>query len=290
MAVLLALVAELCAAISTVLQQQQASAARVRRAFDPKLIFDLGRQPVWIFGVVVMLGGYASQAAALGIGRLVLVEPLLGTGVALAVPLAAVWGGRRPTRTEILAALAVGAGVATFLAVGRPAAGYSVAAAARWSPWLVGVAVLGLLTAALSPRLARAQRGTALAALAGCCFAVTDGLTKSTIYLAGRDGLGFLTAWELWALAGFGLLGFLTQQSAFHAAPLSASLPASALLEPVIGTLIGLTVLREHLQSSAAALTGELIAVLVAAAGVVFLARSRVVAGRYGMAQMEADR
>lgn len=71
MAVPLALVAELCAAISTVLQQQ-ASAARVRRAFDPKLIFGLGRQPVWILGVVVMLGGYASQAAALGIGRLVL--------------------------------------------------------------------------------------------------------------------------------------------------------------------------------------------------------------------------
>lgn len=87
--------------------------------------------------------------------------------------------------------------------------------AARWSPWLVGVVVFGLLTAALSPRLARAQGGTALAALAGCCFAITDGLTKSTTYLTGWDGLGFLTAWELWALAGFGLLGFLTQQSAF---------------------------------------------------------------------------
>lgn len=279
MAVLLALVAELCAAISTVIQQQQASAARMRRAFDPKLVFDLGRQPVWIFGVIVMLGGYASQAAALGVGRLVLVEPLLGTGVALAVPLAAVWGGRRPTLTEILAAVAVGAGVATFLAVGRPAAGYSVAGAARWSPWLGGVILFGLLTAVSSPRLARAQRGTALAALAGCCFAVTDGLTKSTIYLAGRDGLGVLTAWELWALAGFGLLGFLTQQSAFHAAPLSISLPASALLEPLVGTLIGLTVLKEHLHSSG----GALVAVIVAAAGVAFLARSPVVAEQHGV-------
>lgn len=289
MAILLALLAELCAAISTVVQQQQASVVRVRRAFDPKLLIDLVRQPLWLVGVAVMLAGYGFQAAALGVGDLVLVEPLLGTGVALAVPLAALWRGRMPTRTEMLAAVAVGGGVAAFLAVGHPSGGKSVAGVGGWLPWLAGVLALGFLTAGFSPRLRSTQRGIALAALAGCSFGITDGLTKSIIHLAGEHPGALLTAWELWALAGFGLLGFLAQQSAFHAAPLSVSLPASALLEPVVGTFIGLTVLGEHLRGNAPALTGQLLAVAVAAFGVIVLSRSSIVTDHYRKLPTEVD-
>jgi hypothetical protein len=141
----------------------------------------------------------------------------------------------------------------------------------------------------LSPRLRSRHRGTALAALAGCCFAITDGLTKSTIDLVGEHPGRLLTTWELWALAGFGLMGFLTQQSAFHTAPLSVSLPASALLEPVVGTFVGLTVLGEKLRGSSTAITGELLAVIIAAAGVVFLGRRSIVTGRYRVLASDTD-
>ena len=59
------------------------------------LLIRLARRPRWLAGVAADALGFAAQAAALGMGRIVTVQPLLSTSVVFALPLGAKLGGRR---------------------------------------------------------------------------------------------------------------------------------------------------------------------------------------------------
>ena len=109
----LALVAAALFAVAAAAQQRAAAQVPDERARGLGLIRVLVRRPLWWVGTGGDLAGYAAQAAALGLGSLVLVQPLLVTTLLFALPLAAWWSGRRLSRADV----GVGAG-----AVGRPRA------------------------------------------------------------------------------------------------------------------------------------------------------------------------
>ena len=73
--------------------------------------------------------------------------------------------------------------------------------------------------------------------------------------------------------------GLTLAQSAYEAGSLSAALPPMAIGEPVIGMLIGIVALNEHLDTSAVALTFEAFGALVMVWGAYLLARSPLVFG-----------
>jgi drug/metabolite transporter (DMT)-like permease len=138
LAVALALAASVCFAVAAVTQQRAAARLPSQRAFDPAVLLRLIRRPAWLAGLAAVIAGFVLQAAALGLGRLVVIEPVLATSLLFALALAARRDRRRLRRTEWAAALAVVAGLAVFLAAGQPAGGQRT----------VGAAALGLTAAA----------------------------------------------------------------------------------------------------------------------------------------------
>src|SRR5262249_58151463 len=122
--------------------------ARVRagaaggRAVPRALVRRRPRRPVWLAGLAAVIVGWGGQAAALGLGRLVVIEPVLATSLLFALALAARRDRRRLSRAEWAATLAVVAGLAVFLVVGQPTGGQRTAGAAALGMAALAAAVL----------------------------------------------------------------------------------------------------------------------------------------------------
>src|SRR3954447_6312612 len=100
LAVALALAAAALFAVAAA--AQQCSAAAVPDDRSSQLVLTLVRRPLWWVGTLADVGGYVAQAAALGLGSLLLVQPLLVTGLLFALPLGARWAGRSLGRAELV--------------------------------------------------------------------------------------------------------------------------------------------------------------------------------------------
>jgi hypothetical protein len=107
-------------------------------------------------------------------------------------------------------------------------------------------------------------------------FGVNAALTKVVVHVLGRDPISVFWHWELYGVAVLSLSGLVMVQSAFQAGSLAAALPSMEVGEPVIATIVGLVILREHLQThdnvDRAVIAVSTLAMLV---GLVSLARSR---------------
>jgi EamA domain-containing membrane protein RarD len=69
----------------------------------------------------------------------------------------------------------------------------------------------------------------------------------------------------------------LLASHAMTAGPLAASQPGFTLLDPIVAILLGVLLFGERLQASPAALTAEVLGILVLAAGVSALSRSGLI-------------
>jgi drug/metabolite transporter (DMT)-like permease len=273
-AIVLALGAALLFAVASVLQQRAASEAPEGTSMRIGLMLHLLRRPLWLAGYAADWGGFGLQALALGVGSLLVVQPLLVTGLLFALPIGAAWAGRRLSRSDWIAAVVLTLGLAAFLLEGSPTGGIDQAAV---GPWLVCGAVAGVLIGAsvLSGlRTSGTTRAVFLAFATGLCYGVTAALTKTTMSLL-SDGLGAaVTSWEPYALTLLASLGMVINQSAFQAGALSASLPTLTIVEPIAAAVIGVTLMEERIQASTplewAAIT---LSVVAMAYGVIVLAR-----------------
>jgi hypothetical protein len=77
------------------------------------------------------VGAFGFQAAAFAYGGLLVVQPLLVSGLVVALMFAARWSGRRLHRAEWVSAIVLCAGLATFLVEASPT-GVAQAPIARW--------------------------------------------------------------------------------------------------------------------------------------------------------------
>ncbi|WP_369253178.1 DMT family transporter [Geodermatophilus amargosae] len=275
----LAVLAAALFALASAVQQRTAAAVAEGPGGSLRLVAALARSPRWWAGTLADTGGYVAQAAALGLGSLLLVQPLLVTTVLFALPLGARWAGRRLGRADWGWAAVLVVALAAFVVTGEPTAG---ADAAAWRDWLPAWAVLGAAAGAclLGAALRRGTpRAVLLALVTGLAYGLAAALTKGVVDLLGDGVAAVLTSWSTWLLAAALLGGTLVQQAAFQAGPLGASLPAATVGEPVVGAALGITVLGERLRAGGA--EWALVAVLVAAmvAATVALARSAAAAG-----------
>jgi drug/metabolite transporter (DMT)-like permease len=261
-------------AVASVMQQQAASRLTSSAAVDPAVLVHLARKRRWLMSLIAVAAGYGLQAAALGLGRLVVVEPVFTTGLLFALLLAARAEGRRLRHSEWTAAVAAVAGMAAFLIAAEPSGGRSQASAGALAAPVgaaVGVAVVCILLAA---RVTSAHRALTLSIAGGIGAGVTDALTKTVVTLPGHLKLGVFADPRLYLLATVGLMTFTMQQNAYRAAGLAASLPAFAVLEPVVGSLLGLFIYHEHVGVGPLRIVIEAAAVLAAAWGIARLAKS----------------
>ncbi len=244
------------------------------RARGLGLIGVLLRRPLWWVGTFGDLGGFVAQAAALGVGSLLLVQPLLVTTLLFALPLAAWWAGRRLSGADTTWAVLLAAALALFVVVAEPTAGVDRAAPARWLPAAVVFGVL--LACCLGAAAVRkgASRAVLLALATALAYGATAAFTKAVVSLL-DDGLGALvTAWETPALVVAAVGGTLLSQSAFQAGGLAASLPIITVGEPLVAVALGLTVLDEQVDVNGAEWVIFPLLVVVMAVATVALARS----------------
>ncbi len=276
---LLTLAAALLYAVTSVLQQSAAVEVAHHRSLRPGLLLDLVRRPRWLLGNVAEVGAVALQFVALRRGSLLLVQTLLVSGLLFALPLGAALQHRRLSTTDWLGTVAVVLGLGVFVGVARPSRGRGIASPAGWAAILsLGCGLVVALVVA-APRRPGSGRATFLGAACGVLFGVDAALAKASGHLL-NDGVAHAArAWEPYALAALGVLGFLLAQSAFQAGPLAASLPLITALDPVVAALIGVLAFHERLASDAPAVVLQVVAGVAIVAGVWTLARSPLVVG-----------
>jgi drug/metabolite transporter (DMT)-like permease len=273
-AVALAVTAAATFAVANVVQQRIAARLRSDTAFDTAVLLKLIRRPLWLAGLVAVALSLSLQATALDLGRLVVIEPVLASSLLFALALAAWADHRRMRPAEWLAALATFAGLVVFLSVARPSGGESTA-----KPSLLALAALAAVLAAvisglLAKRMSPLRRALTLGVGGGIAAGVTDALTKTVAALFGAHQLGALADVRPYLLVFIGLLTYTIQQNGYRAAGLAAFLPVFSVLDPAVGSLLGLLLYHEHLGGGAGRVAAEIAAVLAAAWGISRLARS----------------
>ena len=274
LAIALALVASVLFAVATALQHRAAVAVPDEHARGTRLVRQVIRSRQWWIGAVFGGAGYLAHAAALGVGSLLVVQPLLVATLLFALPLSARWAGRRLTRWDWMWSGVLAGALAAFLLIGHPDAGAERAPVHAWLPAaaVVGTGMAVCLVAAAVRR--GTPRAVLLAVATAAAYGVGSALTKGAVSLL-PHGLGaFFGAWEPYLLAVAMGAGALTEQSAFQAGHLQASLPAVTVGEPVIAVALGVTVLREHLHARGPGLVLIAGLVVVMAAATIALARS----------------
>ena len=124
-AVLLALGAAFFIAIGDVIHQRSAHEVTDESVSHLGLFTRLLRDRQWWMGSLVAAAGFALQAAALGLGSVLLVQALLVTSLLFALPINARLTHRRVTRWQWMWAALLAGAVAVIVTVGNPTAGQS---------------------------------------------------------------------------------------------------------------------------------------------------------------------
>jgi hypothetical protein len=274
LAIALSLLAAFLFAAASVLQQRGTATVADDAALGAGMLATLVRRPVWLAGIGADVAGFGVQAAALAVGSLLLVQPLLVTTLLFALPMAARAAHRRLTGEEWLWAAVLAISLVLFVVMGEPTAGRDDPPFEAWIPTiLVVVPLVGACVFAASGLPHGTRRSLVLAVAAGVLLGVSAPLTKTAI--AGfEDGFwSGVASWELWAMAATASFGTFWQQSSYQAGDVQTSLPAVTVLKPVVAMALGLTIYHETLKVGGA---GDL--VLLASVGA--MAVATVVLGR----------
>lgn len=271
-----ALGAALFIALGDVFQQRSAHDVTDRPVGHVGLLLRLLRDRRWWLGSVLATAGFGLQATALGFGSVLLVQPLLVTSILFALPLSARFAGRRITRNQYLWAIALTAAIAVVVTEGNPTAGGS---RAGLHVWLWVLLTLGPVLA-LCLAGSRKSVGTPLAAallglVSGSLWGVFAVLTKGIVDQLGEGVRAVLTMPEIYGWALVALAATAVQQSAFRAGEMAASLPAVAVSEPLVGSVLGIAVLGESLHPGRSGWVTLALAVSVVVIATAALARSQ---------------
>jgi drug/metabolite transporter (DMT)-like permease len=275
MAIPLALAAALLFSLGTVLQQQVAATASEEEARGAGFLLRLARQPRWLGGIVADGLGFVAQAAALGLGRIVVVQPLLATSVVFALPLGARFEHKPVSRPEILGALAVTAGLGAFLVLADPGGGVNNASA---TAWVVSFAVAAVLCSALTLSArgrAPVHRAALLGTAAGILFALSAALTKATVEQLDDGVLAVFEHWQLYALVVVGYVSMTLSQASLQAGALAPAVATQMALDPVASLFLGTLAFEETIHDDTGTLLAALVAFAVMIGGIAFLALRR---------------
>ncbi|MGC9665298.1 DMT family transporter [Planosporangium sp. 12N6] len=270
-AVVAALGAAAAFAVGSTLQQRAAKQQERARPLDPRLLMRLLRQPLWLVAWIPEAVGTGLQALALHYGPLVLVEPLLVSGLFLAIPLEAALNRRPVHARDFAVVLTGGAGLAAFLLAADPRPGVPEPSVTGW----LGVALWAgpVLAACLVAgwRTRNATRGALLGVATGLLFGIAASLLKTLTSQLATEPLTVLARGQFYALVVVGLGAVILNQNAFQNGRLAVPLTAIAIADPAASVAIGVTAFHERLSTDGPRLAVQAAATL-AMAGAIWLA------------------
>jgi drug/metabolite transporter (DMT)-like permease len=272
--VALAIVAAFLFALGLVLQEKSASTLP-DEAVGAGFLVRLVKQPVWLLGGAAQAAGFVAQAIALGIGRMVIVQPLLILSIVFALPLGRVIEKRRIKRNEWIGAAVVTVGLGVLLVGSKTDEGSDDASFLRWAiigGITVGAAVvLFLLAQGRVPTVRAAFLGTA----GGILFGLAAALTK-TVVSSLDEGIGSVVGdWHLYALIVVSIAAFWLEQAALQTGALAAAVATTMAFDPLSSLVFGIVLFDEALHDSALGYLLSAVSLAVALAGLVVLARAK---------------
>lgn len=274
---LLAVGAALLIAAGTVLRQREARATAG------------GITLLWCCGAGIALCGFALQAAALGLGSILLVQPLVVLAVLFALPLEA-WADRRhPARIEWAWGAVLVACVVVFLALARPEPSLRRPDVVLLVATLIGIIVVLIGLVVIAERSTPHYKALCYGLAAGALFGVSALLIKALVYQFTNDPVGVFTKPTIYLFAIVVPTAILAQQKSFCAGDLQTSFPAMTVAEPAVAMILGVLLLGENLKVSVptALFLGVVLALTMRS--VIELAKLSAVRGREREAEADAD-
>lgn len=273
-AVPVAVVGAFSLALGSALQERDAVRAPGERVARARFLLYLFRRPRWLVGGVLVALGACLHLTALSGAPLTVVQPLGVTGLLFAIVLWSAFTHRAVSPHQIVAGLAVMAGLTGVLWLfphvdDAPVMDTGTALALAGS--VIGAGVLLHLTARWFPSPVRA---IVLALAGGAAMGTTSGLAR--VVLAGAHGdWTQVISWLTLLAVGTAVFGALLVQNAYRSGHFAAAYATLLVTDPVVGVGIGAVMLGEGAPETPLAQVGALFFALLATAGTVGLARSR---------------
>lgn len=273
--ILLAISAAVLIAVGTVLRQRASAAnGTITRG--------------WTLGAVIALSGFVLQAAALGLGSILVVQPLVVLAVLFALPMEAWIDKRRLRRAEWMWGLVLVGCVVGFLVVARPVS------TDRRPDMLVMVVTVTTLVVGLIAVVGNAERcrsahfrALSYGIAAGALFGVSALLIKAVALRAFYDPLSLLTHAEVYLLIVVVILAIVAQQRGFGAGDLQTSFPAMNVMEPTVAMILGIALLGETVYVGAPSAVTLGVVAVIAATAVVRLAQEAATPETHNQALVE---
>jgi hypothetical protein len=237
-------------ALSNVYQESEAEQIDEEHTMRLGLLARLARRPRWWIGMSSDVGGFVFEAIALGIGSLILVEPILAMSLPFSLLLTRFLQHRTIDRSGWISALLLAVGVASFLYEVAPNGGEQTAPFRDWIAPVLPVLAVIVACMALARTATLARRAMLLGIAAGAAFGISAVLTKAFVHYLGQGVLAWVPHWEPYALAASAIGGLVCSQSAFQTGVLPAAVGAEQVMQPTIGVILGAVLLNEQLSAS----------------------------------------
>ncbi|MFH9861398.1 DMT family transporter [Streptomyces sp. NPDC017202] len=269
LSVVLSLVSAVAYAAGAIVQEQVAVSSPAEQ-YAPL------RRPGWWAAVGLNGLGGLLHVVALAYGPLSLVQPLGALTIVFALPMAALFVGRRAGATAWRGAVMATVGLAGLLSLVGAADAQSLSTPQRVGAALVtGGAVVALIIAGRAAHRHPAVRSMLLATGSGIAFGMSSVFTK-TVAVDWTDGV---SAADLPSLAVIGVLataGMLLSQASYRGAGLAAPLATLTVVNPVVAAAVGITMFGETFRYGTTGTALALSCGVVAAGGLILLTTERL--------------
>ncbi|MDG9708538.1 DMT family transporter [Streptomyces sp. DH10] len=234
------------------------------------------RRPGWWAAVALNGLGGLLHVVALAYGPLSLVQPLGALTIVVALPMAALFVGRKAGATAWRGAIMATVGLAGLLSLVAASDAQSLDAAERVAVALVTAGVVvALMIAGRAAHRHPAVRSMLLATASGIAFGMSSVFTKTVAV----DWTGGVSAADVPSLAVIGVLataGMLLSQASYRGAGLAAPLATLTVVNPVVAAAVGITMFGETFRYGTTGTALALSCGVVAAGGLILLTTERL--------------
>ncbi|WP_217230945.1 DMT family transporter [Streptomyces anulatus] len=233
------------------------------------------RNGVWWVAVLLNGTGAVLHVVALAYGPLSLVQPLGALTIVFALPMAALFVGRRAGATAWRGALMATAGLGGLLALTGNAEPHTLNGPEQALLASVTFGAVGALVVLARTLRRPVLRSIVLATGAGAAFGMASVFTK-TVAVEWTSGSLRSGALPLLAIAGLAAAGLFLSQAAYRGAGLTAPLATVTVVNPVVAAAIGITLFGEHFRLGVPGTVLALSSGALAAGGLIMLTRERL--------------
>jgi drug/metabolite transporter (DMT)-like permease len=267
--VLLSLVSAVAYAGGAIVQEQVA-VSHPDEQYAP-----LRRASWWAAVALNGLGGLL-HVVALAYGPLSLVQPLGALTIVFALPMAALFVGRKAGATAWRGAIMATVGLAGLLSLVGTSDGHSLSTAQRVFAGLVtAAAVVALMIAGRAAHRHPVVRSVLLATASGIAFGMSSVFTK-TVAVDWDGGVSAAEVPSLAAIAVLATAGLMLSQASYRGAGLAAPLATLTVVNPVVAAVVGITMFGETFRYGTTGTALALSCGVVAAGGLILLTTERI--------------